>query len=163
MRSCGRSAVASLAESVLGLAPPPHRSSRPECRTTRIRSCEEKGRDRPTARRAFRPRAQNTRRAGARGERRLRAPEFHRFSVACWKAAGARAWARRAVGEGVKSCPRAGCGKSACPAVRALPPQLEVRRFPERRLHAVRGASESFGIQSRRLGRCPQGSFEGAR
>jgi RNA-directed DNA polymerase len=26
-----------------------------------------------------------------------------------------RAWARRAVGEGVKSCPRAGCGKSACP------------------------------------------------
>jgi len=24
-------------------------------------------------------------------------------------------WARRAVGEGVKSCPRAGCGKSACP------------------------------------------------
>ena len=26
-----------------------------------------------------------------------------------------RAWARRAVGEGVRSCPRAGCGKSACP------------------------------------------------
>src|SRR3974390_2216780 len=26
-----------------------------------------------------------------------------------------RAWARRAVGEGVKSCPRAGCGKPACP------------------------------------------------
>ena len=26
-----------------------------------------------------------------------------------------QAWARRAVGEGVKSCPRAGCGKSACP------------------------------------------------
>ena len=25
------------------------------------------------------------------------------------------AWARRAVGEGVMSCPRAGCGKSACP------------------------------------------------
>jgi RNA-directed DNA polymerase len=25
------------------------------------------------------------------------------------------AWARRAVGEGVKSCPRAGCGKSTCP------------------------------------------------
>jgi RNA-directed DNA polymerase len=25
------------------------------------------------------------------------------------------AWARRAVGEGVKFCPRAGCGKSACP------------------------------------------------
>src|ERR1700688_1518439 len=25
------------------------------------------------------------------------------------------AWARRVVGEGVKSCPRAGCGKSACP------------------------------------------------
>ena len=24
-------------------------------------------------------------------------------------------WARRAVGEGVTSCPRAGCGKSACP------------------------------------------------
>ena len=32
-----------------------------------------------------------------------------------------RAWARRAVGEGVKSCPRAGCGKSACP-VRVRPP-----------------------------------------
>jgi hypothetical protein len=28
------------------------------------------------------------------------------------------AWARRAVGEGVKSCPRAGCGKSACPVPR---------------------------------------------
>jgi hypothetical protein len=26
-----------------------------------------------------------------------------------------QAWARRAVGEGVKFCPRAGCGKSACP------------------------------------------------
>src|SRR5262249_24217906 len=26
-----------------------------------------------------------------------------------------RAWAQRAVGEGVRSCPRAGCGKSACP------------------------------------------------
>ena len=26
-----------------------------------------------------------------------------------------RAWARRGVGEGVKSCPRAGCGRSACP------------------------------------------------
>ena len=26
-----------------------------------------------------------------------------------------RAWARRAVDEGVRSCPRAGCGKSACP------------------------------------------------
>ena len=26
-----------------------------------------------------------------------------------------RAWARRAVGEGVRSCPRAGCGRSACP------------------------------------------------
>jgi hypothetical protein len=25
------------------------------------------------------------------------------------------AWARRVVGEGVKSCPRAGCGSSACP------------------------------------------------
>ena len=25
------------------------------------------------------------------------------------------AWSRRAVGEGVKSCPRAGCGRSACP------------------------------------------------
>ena len=25
------------------------------------------------------------------------------------------AWARRAVGEGVRSCPRAGCGRSACP------------------------------------------------
>ena len=26
-----------------------------------------------------------------------------------------RAWARRAVGEGVRSCPRAGCRSSACP------------------------------------------------
>src|SRR5262249_48665118 len=26
-----------------------------------------------------------------------------------------RVWARRAVGEGVKSRPRAGCGRSACP------------------------------------------------
>jgi len=25
------------------------------------------------------------------------------------------AWARRVVGEGVKFCPRAGCGRSACP------------------------------------------------
>src|SRR5216684_3301718 len=25
------------------------------------------------------------------------------------------AWARRAVGEGVKFCPRVGCGRSACP------------------------------------------------
>ena len=30
-------------------------------------------------------------------------------------------WARRAVGEGVKSCPRAGCGKSACGEFRATP------------------------------------------
>src|SRR5712671_5437526 len=28
-----------------------------------------------------------------------------------------QAWARRAVDEGVRSCPRAGCGKSACPVV----------------------------------------------
>src|SRR5438067_8668311 len=28
------------------------------------------------------------------------------------------AWAGPAVGEGVKSCPRAGCGKSACPVHR---------------------------------------------
>src|SRR6201987_3898183 len=26
-----------------------------------------------------------------------------------------RTWTRREVGEGVKSCPRAGCGRSACP------------------------------------------------
>src|SRR5712692_7213207 len=26
-----------------------------------------------------------------------------------------QAWARRAVDEGVRSCPRAGCGRSACP------------------------------------------------
>src|ERR1700746_2321608 len=26
-----------------------------------------------------------------------------------------RPWAQRAMGEGVTSCPRAGCGKSACP------------------------------------------------
>src|ERR1700737_997171 len=29
------------------------------------------------------------------------------------------AWARRVVGEGVKFCPRAGCGRSACPVRRA--------------------------------------------
>src|SRR5260221_14635629 len=31
-----------------------------------------------------------------------------------WARTPVPAWARRAVGEGVKSCPRAGCGKSAC-------------------------------------------------
>jgi hypothetical protein len=30
-----------------------------------------------------------------------------------------RTWARRAVGGGVRSCPRAGCGRSACPVRRA--------------------------------------------
>src|SRR6476619_6726185 len=30
-----------------------------------------------------------------------------------------RAWARHAVGEGVRSCPRAGCGRAACPVRRA--------------------------------------------
>jgi hypothetical protein len=40
------------------------------------------------------------------------------------------AWARRAVGEGVKSCPRAGCGRSACPVLGTDHPDL----FPE--LHA---------------------------
>jgi hypothetical protein len=34
-----------------------------------------------------------------------------------WARAPEPAWARRAVGEGVKFCPRAGCGKSACPVV----------------------------------------------
>jgi RNA-directed DNA polymerase len=34
---------------------------------------------------------------------------------ALWARAPEQAWARRAVGEGVKFCPRAGCGKSACP------------------------------------------------
>jgi hypothetical protein len=34
---------------------------------------------------------------------------------ALWARASDRAWARRAVGEGVRSCPRAGCGRSACP------------------------------------------------
>jgi hypothetical protein len=34
---------------------------------------------------------------------------------ALWARTPVPAWARRAVGEGVKSCPRAGCGKSACP------------------------------------------------
>src|SRR6202043_3960472 len=32
---------------------------------------------------------------------------------ALWTRTSERAWARRAVGEGVRSCPRAGCGKSA--------------------------------------------------
>ena len=31
--------------------------------------------------------------------------------------ASEQAWARRAVDEGVRSCPRAGCGKPACPVV----------------------------------------------
>jgi Group II intron, maturase-specific domain len=34
---------------------------------------------------------------------------------ALWARTLEPAWARRAVGEGVKFCPRAGCGKSACP------------------------------------------------
>src|SRR3954462_1184332 len=34
---------------------------------------------------------------------------------ALWARTPEQAWARRAVGEGVKFCPRAGCGKSACP------------------------------------------------
>jgi group II intron reverse transcriptase/maturase len=34
---------------------------------------------------------------------------------ALWPRTLEPAWARRAVGEGVKFCPRAGCGKSACP------------------------------------------------
>jgi len=34
---------------------------------------------------------------------------------ALWPRTLEPAWARRAVGEGVKCCPRAGCGKSACP------------------------------------------------
>src|SRR6478672_4128408 len=33
---------------------------------------------------------------------------------ALWARTPEQAWARRAVGEGVKCCPRAGCGKSAC-------------------------------------------------
>ena len=41
------------------------------------------------------------------------------------------AWARRAVGEGVKSCPRAGCGKSACPGSMSVAPckRVEVCRL----------------------------------
>src|SRR6266851_4072120 len=38
---------------------------------------------------------------------------------ALWARTLEPAWARRAVGEGVKFCPRAGCGKSACPVLRA--------------------------------------------
>ncbi len=34
---------------------------------------------------------------------------------ALWTRTSDPAWARRAVGEGVRSCPRAGCGKSARP------------------------------------------------
>src|SRR5712664_2411207 len=36
---------------------------------------------------------------------------------ALWARTPEPAWARRVVGEGVKFCPRAGCGKSACPVV----------------------------------------------
>src|SRR6478609_8286099 len=36
---------------------------------------------------------------------------------ALWARTPEPAWARRAVGEGVRFCPRAGCGKSACPVV----------------------------------------------
>ena len=32
-----------------------------------------------------------------------------------WARTPEQAWARRAVGEGVSSCPRAGCGRSARP------------------------------------------------
>src|ERR1700681_263733 len=34
---------------------------------------------------------------------------------ALWARTPEQAWTRRAVGEGVRSCPRAGSGKSACP------------------------------------------------
>ena len=38
------------------------------------------------------------------------------------------AWARRAADEGVRSCPRAGCGKSACPVVRPAKAGMFSRR-----------------------------------
>src|SRR6266403_6189 len=36
------------------------------------------------------------------------------------------AWARRAEGDGVKFCPRAGCGKSACPVRAGDDPKLKI-------------------------------------
>src|SRR5260370_1840425 len=47
------------------------------------------------------------------------------------------AWARRAVGEGVKFCPRAGCGKSACPVVCPVKAGMFSRR------QTCRGRSQS--------------------
>src|ERR1700686_2283286 len=38
---------------------------------------------------------------------------------ALWARTSEQAWTRRAVGEGVRSCPRAGCGSAARPVRRA--------------------------------------------
>src|SRR5450756_53945 len=47
------------------------------------------------------------------------------------------AWARRAVGEGVRSCPRAGCGRAACPVVCPVKAGMFSRR------QTCRGRSQS--------------------
>ena len=47
------------------------------------------------------------------------------------------AWARRAVDEGVRSCPRAGCGRSACPVVCPVKAGMFSRR------QTCRGRSQS--------------------
>src|ERR1700681_4873405 len=56
---------------------------------------------------------------------------------ALWARTPEQAWARRAVGEGVKFCPRAGCGKSACPVVCPVKAGMFSRR------QTCRGRSQS--------------------
>jgi hypothetical protein len=56
-----------------------------------------------------------------------------------------RAWARRAVGEGVKSCPRAGCGRSACPVRWEI--RLSGSRPPNRNWARVNSEMSSQNIQ----------------
>src|SRR5450759_1943767 len=56
------------------------------------------------------------------------------------------AWARRAVGEGVMSCPRAGCGRSACP-VRGAGCGNGVRVAPARHRQTKEAATDMFDLQ----------------
>ena len=56
---------------------------------------------------------------------------------ALWARTPEQAWARRAVGEGVKFCPRAGCGKPACPVVCPVKAGMFSRR------QTCRGRSQS--------------------
>ena len=48
-----------------------------------------------------------------------RTPGTEHVPLLLWARTPEPAWARRAVGEGVTFCPRAGRGKSACPVRRS--------------------------------------------